>query len=350
MEKTEALLIFTPGFPADENDSTCLPLQQSLVLSLQKQFPERQLIICSFHYPYIREQYSWHGIPVISFNGGRKGGLHRYRLWFKLKKALLPFENLYSFKGIISFFCGESALFARWYSKNRNIPIANWILGQDARDSNRFIKRIKPKPEELVALSEFLQEEFEKNHHIKPAHIIAPGIDPSMFGDKTSIRHIDILAAGSLIPLKQYELFVDIVKRISQEIPGLNVTLAGKGPEEKDIKAAIRKAGLQDTIILCGELSQTDLYKTMQSARLFLHTSSYEGYGMVCLEASYAGATVISFTRPMQTLSPNWHTVKNADEMVRLGITFLRQPRPATGGDWKHIDTCAAEFSALFPD
>ncbi len=349
MEKTEALLFFTPGFPSDENDSTCLPLQQTLILSMQRQFPERQIIICSFHYPHRREQYSWHGIPVISFHGGYKGGLYRYRLWSRLKKALLPFEKLYAIKGVISFFCGESALLAKWYSKKTQTPFVSWILGQDARDSNSFIKRIKPKPEELVALSEFIREEFEKNHQIKPAHLIEPGIDPALFGEKPAQRNIDILAAGSLIPLKRYALFVDIVRRISQDIPGLKVTLAGKGPEEKEILFAIRKAGLQDTITMCGELSQQELYVAMQSSRLFLHTSSYEGYGMVCLEASYAGATVISFTRPMETLSPNWHVVKTAEEMVRMAVSFLRQPRPATGGDWKHIDDCAVEFAELFP-
>ncbi|MBK9485561.1 MAG: hypothetical protein IPO01_10185 [Chitinophagaceae bacterium] len=62
------------------------------------------------------------------------------------------------------------------------------------------------KAEELIALSDFLQTEFEKNYGIKPAFVIPPGIDSKQFISPIKEKDIDLLAAGSLIPLKQFEI------------------------------------------------------------------------------------------------------------------------------------------------
>ena len=41
MERHEkTLVILTPGFPADESDTTCLPLLQQVILHLKKYDPE----------------------------------------------------------------------------------------------------------------------------------------------------------------------------------------------------------------------------------------------------------------------------------------------------------------------
>jgi hypothetical protein len=62
----------------------------------------------------------------------------------------------------------------------------------------------------------------------------------------------------------------------------------------------------------------------MQQCRVFLHTSSYEGLGVVCLEALYAGAQVISFCKPMNTDIPGWHIVNTKEEMAAKAIELLQ--------------------------
>ncbi len=41
--------------------------------------------------------------------------------------------------------------------------------------------------------------------------------------------------------------------------------------------------------------------KRMQRSKIFVHPSAYEGFGVVCLEALYAGAQVVSFVKPMKS-------------------------------------------------
>ena len=54
----------------------------------------------------------------------------------------------------------------------------------------------------------------------------------------------------------------------------------------------------------------------MQRTKIFLHTSSYEGFSGACLEALYAGAHVISFCEPMKQKIDHWHIVKDEKEML----------------------------------
>jgi SAM-dependent methyltransferase len=64
----------------------------------------------------------------------------------------------------------------------------------------------------------------------------------------------------------------------------------------------------------------------MQRTKILLHTSGYEGFGVVCLEALYAGAHVISFCRPMEQDIPHWHIADSPEEMMQMAEEILRDP------------------------
>ncbi|MEI9943386.1 MAG: glycosyltransferase family 4 protein [Chitinophagaceae bacterium] len=141
--------------------------------------------------------------------------------------------------------------------------------------------------------------------------MIPPGVNTKQFSDKIKERDIDILAAGSLIPLKRYGLFIEIIAEIEKRVPGLKVILAGDGPERQNLQKQFEESSLQATISLVGELPYEEVLQLMQRTKIFLHTSRYEGFGVVCIEALYAGAKVISFTKPMnkenkKLVSCNW--------------------------------------------
>jgi glycosyltransferase involved in cell wall biosynthesis len=196
-------------------------------------------------------------------------------------------------------------------------------MGQDAKKENKYPGIIHLKSNELVALSDFLQDEFEKNHRIKPGFVIPPGVDSNLFSSAQPVKDVDILAAGSLIPLKQYSIFIEVVAALKKQIPGIKAVLTGDGPEKSKLQALIAGHDLQSTITLTGELSHPEVLKMMQRAKLFLHTSSYEGFGMVCLEALYAGCEVISFNRVMKQDIEHWHIVKEKEEMHRKAYQLL---------------------------
>ncbi len=319
---SQTLVILTPGFPKDETDSTCLPLQQSLLLTISKKYPTIQLIILSFQYPFTESLYTWNGIRVKSFGGKNKPGIQRWLLWQKIKTELRLIHEQNKIVGILSFWCGECALLGSRFAAKHRLIHRCWILGQDAKIGNKYVKRIKPYTRELIALSDFVAGEMEKNHRIRPFTIIPPGIDPGMFPSNGSEKTIDILGAGSLIPLKRFDIFVELVAEIRKEIPLLRVAICGEGPERKKLEEQISLLGLKETIILTGELPHIELLKLMQQTKIFLHTSSYEGFGMVCLEALYAKAKVISFVKPMHEPVQNW-IIADTKETMQMKILNL---------------------------
>ena len=66
-----------------------------------------------------------------------------------------------------------------------------------------------------------------------------------------------------------------------------------------------------------------EILQLMKRAKIFLHTSSYEGFSTVCLEALYAGCHVISFIKPMEHDIGHWHIVQSKEEMVKKAMEIL---------------------------
>jgi glycosyltransferase involved in cell wall biosynthesis len=321
------LIILTPGFPHSEADTVCLPMQQRFIRTLKAQNPQLNIIILSFQYPYFKKKYSWYNTTVISFGGRNKGGLAKLLLRRKVNKVLTEISHKNKVLGILSFWYGECALAGKQFADKHAIQHYCWILGQDAKKENKYPGKIHIAATELIALSDFIQYEFKKNHGIKPQHIIPAGIDTRQFDGMIKEKDKDIIAVGSLIPLKQYEVLVNTVAAIKKQLPNVKAVLIGDGPEKNKLQKLIVAQGLQSNIILAGELQHTEVLQWMQRGKIFLHPSSYEGFGVVCAEALYAGCNVISFCRPMKQAVDHWHIVTSEEEMKQKAISILQDPQ-----------------------
>jgi glycosyltransferase involved in cell wall biosynthesis len=344
-------IVISPGFAINEEDSTCLPLQQNLIKAINKNFPSIKIIIVAFQYPLIRSEYEWYGNKVISFGSRTRGKLHTLLLWSKVWLRLKKLNKENNVKGLLSFWAGECALIGNRFGKYHNIKHRCWILGQDAKKENHHIKRMKPDPEELIALSDFIASEFYKNHGILPAHIITPGIEPSQFRHDNPERNIDVLGVGSLISLKQYEVFIRIILVLKEKFPSIHAVISGKGPEEENLKEQIKLYKLENNIALIGEIPYTEVLAIMQRTKIFLHPSTYEGFGVVCIEALYAGAHVISFSKPMNIEIEQWHIVDNETEMLARAIEILKNSHIEYRSVlFSSMDDCAKKMVKLFGD
>ncbi|PWU02208.1 MAG: hypothetical protein C5B52_05865 [Bacteroidetes bacterium] len=322
----ETLVIMSPGFPKDEEDSTCLPAQQSFVRLAASQFPGIQLIILSFEYPFRTDEYYWNGIRVIPFNGRSKNRIQRIFLWMKIWQTLKTLKKKNNLIGILSFWCTECAFIGQWFGKFNRIKHLSWISGQDAKKQNGYIRFMKLKSENLIAMSDFLQAEFLKNHGIRATYVIPIGIEPAQYSFSRAGKDIDLMGAGSLIPLKQFDVFVSVVRKILAALPETKSYICGEGPAMNELKEQIKQVGINGQLVLAGKKKHQELLEMMGRTKVFLHTSSYEGFGAVCIEALYAGAHVISFTQPVSAWIRHWHVVKDEEEMCKKAIELLQDP------------------------
>jgi glycosyltransferase involved in cell wall biosynthesis len=324
-------VVLTPGFAADEADTTCLPFLQTLIKTIKNDFSFIKIIILTFQYPFEAKKYVWNGINVISFGGKNKGRFSRFLLWEKVWKELKHLQKGNNIAGLFSIWLGECALLGKRFGAKYDIVHKSWIVGQDARENNKYVKLVNPHPEDLIAISDFIADEFFKNYLVHPKHIITNGIDKNLFGDGSVARVIDIMGAGSLIALKQYDLFIDIIANIKGDIPKITSVIAGKGPEKNSLHEIIEQYALTANISLTDEIPYPDVLLLMQQAKIFLHTSRYEGFSMVCLEALYAGCQVISFCKPMHRDIHRWYVVQTKDEMAQKAYEILSVVNPGYG-------------------
>ena len=320
---TKTLVILTPGFAADEADTACLPWVQNLVRELKQNFPGVHIIVFAFHYPFKKEDYEWNGVQITSFNGGNKSGFHRLLLWSAVWRRLSSINKKYHIIGLFSLWIGECALIGKYFGKRHHILHRTWVVGQDAKKDNRWVKRINLRSNEMAALSDFIARELQKNYGIRPQFTIPGGVDPNEYQQSLAERDIDVMGTGSLIALKQFNVFIDVIAAARKTHPSIRSIIVGKGPELQLLQSQIRSLELQANLELTGEVSYREVLRHMQRTKVFVHTSSYEGLGMVCTEALYAGAHVISFVKPFEKDIPHWHIVGNKEEMLKKLLELL---------------------------
>lgn len=321
--KLETLVILTPGFPKNEGDSTCIPALQVFVKALKEICPGLNIVVLTFQYPFIESEYQWNGIKVLSIGGKNKGGFFHIITWIKVWNALKKLNKEYNLIGLLSFWLGECAFVGNRFAKKQRLGHYCWLVGQDVKKGNKYFNWIKPKGDSLIAMSDFLAKHFKLNYNVSPLHVIPFGVDTSLFGEAPLKRDIDVLGAGSFIPLKQYHLFVETIAFLQRSIPGINAVICGNGPEREQLQAMVKSLHLENNISFTGELPHSEVLALMQRSKVFLHPSNYEGFSTVLSEALYAGAHVVSFCKPMVKDFRHHYVVKTNEEMNKGVLKIL---------------------------
>ena len=124
--------------------------------------------------------------------------------------------------------------------------------------------------------------------------VACPGTDPVTPADGSLDGIVRLLAVGSLVPRKGYDLLIAALATL-KDLPW-RLTIAG---DERDrataemIKSDIARLQFTDRVTLVGAVSSTRLNELYLAADVFVLASRYEGYGMAYAEAIAHGLPVI---------------------------------------------------------
>ena len=293
-EKKRAVIILTPGFAENEQDTTCIPVLQQYVSAFSKARPDIHLHVIAFQYPFKKGHYKWNGIDVYSAGG--KGVLFsRLFTWRRVIRELKRISKEYNVSTIHSYWLTECTLIGQRFAKKYNIKFIAYAIGQDVLKGNRYLKLLNFPNMRVVSMSESIANRFHELTGKQVIGIIPAGIDLSKVIVTNESRTIDILGIGALIPLKNYTLFVEIISALKKDFPNIKAVIIGKGEQEELLKEKINTEGLQDNIQLLGGRPHSEVFSYMNKSRMLLHTSSYEGQSTVIMEALAMGLTVVCF-------------------------------------------------------
>jgi len=116
-----------------------------------------------------------------------------------------------------------------------------------------------------------------------------------------SKKEHDIIWVGRFHPQKGIFQFLDIVSRIARELKNVKAAVIGGGDAiiKKNFFSEISKKHLNNNITYIGPVVETEKYLNyLKSSKIFLMTSTYEGFGLVNLDAMRQCLPVVAYDLP----------------------------------------------------
>jgi glycosyltransferase involved in cell wall biosynthesis len=151
--------------------------------------------------------------------------------------------------------------------------------------------------------------------------VVHCGVDLSVIPFEPAGRERDlVLAVGRLDPIKGFDVLVDALGELRRRGRRVRCRIIGEGPLEADLRAAIARHGIGDTVELVGAQPQAAVREALRSATVFAlpcvvaTTGNRDGIPVALMEAMACGAPVVS-TR-----------VSGIPELVEDGLEGLLVP------------------------
>ncbi|MGH1365887.1 MAG: glycosyltransferase [Calditrichia bacterium] len=339
------ILLIVPGFPENEQDTTCIPALQSYVRALANSHPDIQISIISMQYPFARGYYMWNGIDVYSCGGQNRGKIRRLWTWAIAMNYIRNIQRKKTIDLIHSFWLEETSLIGQHAARFYSLPHVASVMGQDARSNNRYLKRLNFERFTSTAGSANAADALGNRGSIDA--IIPIGLQRNDFPEANTARQIHILGVGALTELKNYQLFVELIDEIRSDFNDLKCVLIGDGPERKNIEQLVADKDLNATMKLMGHLPRKDVLQHMADSLILLHTSSYESQGYVFNEALYSGMRVICFDVGAAN-SPKTHLCLNRRDMLKTLREQLQSPPDTRSIMIQSIDETIRDFVRLY--
>ncbi len=131
--------------------------------------------------------------------------------------------------------------------------------------------------------------------------VAEPGTDPARRAQGSRSATIALLAVGSIVPRKGYDILVQALEMDAREYdPDWSLHIVGaidrSPPTVEALRAQIRQSGLAERVHVTGPKSRAELDGFYDGADIFVLASHYEGYGMVLAEALACGLPIVTTT------------------------------------------------------
>jgi len=190
--------------------------------------------------------------------------LHSNRSLFKKKKLFdfFPKKNIYEFF--------EKKRLLKKYKK------ANKKFISISIDTEQFFKsNFRKYSKNLVSLPNALNFQRFKAEIKDPSH-----------------KKISLITVGNLLVKKNHIFLLDVVNYLKRKQVSVTLKIIGDGIERERISTKITKLGLESNVTLYGQLDLVEEH--LKKADFYVHSATYEPFGLVILEAMASGLPVIS--------------------------------------------------------
>jgi glycogen(starch) synthase len=102
-----------------------------------------------------------------------------------------------------------------------------------------------------------------------------------------------VLAMGRVVQKKGFDLLIDAFRLITGNHREVGLVIGGDGAARPALQEQVKRAGLEDRVVLPGHFSRANVRWATSNASAFVLPSRVEPFGIVVLEAMMAGVPVV---------------------------------------------------------
>lgn len=203
--------------------------------------------------------------------------ISRYSLHKNIRYFTHIHDNIRQFKPRINLLKKKNLteLFERW-----------WIFNRYKKSNNKFISISRDTTNYSL---KYLPKQLHNNIYYLPNSINTSNFSPS---NKIPTNKIKLIAIGSLVQKKNHTFLIDVVAELINQKMDVELSIIGEGKMKKELEAKIEYFKLQHVIHLVG--NRKDIASCLANADIFVHSASYEPFGLVLLEAMASGTPIVS--------------------------------------------------------
>ncbi|MGH8129324.1 MAG: glycosyltransferase family 4 protein, partial [Steroidobacteraceae bacterium] len=268
----------------------------------------------------------------------------------------------------------------QWIANRYRIPNVLSVHGGDLFDPSKklsphryglvrvLIRRLLRRADALVAQSKDTLANISQIYGVRrDVELVPLGIERPPRIDRVPAADFGLpsgafvlVTVGRLVPRKQTTQLVSALA--ASGVPRAHLLVAGSGPEESAIRRAAVDLGVAGRVHFLGAVRDSDKFRALAAADVFVSASQHEGFGLVFLEAMALGLPIICYNKGGQT---DYLTTGETGHVVPLGDvkTFagaIRQLSEAAEDRRRFgeanrrlveeflIERCAARYEVIF--
>jgi glycosyltransferase involved in cell wall biosynthesis len=206
----------------------------------------------------------------------------------------------------------------------------------------------------IITVSNFTAEALKQNGVSKTKiHVSGNAIDANLaqnINSQTSKKTYHAIFVGRIAKEKGVFDLLKVWKEIAKVRKDAKLLLVGSGLELPCVKEKIATSGLENNVLLRGSCSDKELHNLLNSSRIFIFPSLFEGWGLAVAEALACGLPVVAYDIPaLKEVFGNCKSVflvpvKNFESMTSTVLDIL----DAGEEELHELSYCSKTFSRQF--
>jgi glycosyltransferase involved in cell wall biosynthesis len=297
------IALIVPGFSRSA-DEYAIPALQMLACSLAQRC---DVEVFSLRYPETGS-YTICELRHWATGGGTRMGVGSLRVWLDTVRAIVACHRRQPFDLLHAFWLDEPAFVAALVGTAIRRPVLasagggelvyfpELDYGTQRSPWRRLLIRCAVRRAALVTAGSPYQRALCLRLGIPPEKVrLAPlGVDVGHFRPAAATpTRPTVVQAASLVSVKQQGLLLEAVAQARTAVPGLQLLVAGAGPEAASLRIRAEQLGLDGQVSWLGAVAHRAMPAFYGRGHVYVQTSRHESQGMAVLEAMACGLPVL---------------------------------------------------------